>query len=44
MSADLPTLAVTGSTGELGGRVARLLADSDVAQRLLARDVARAPV
>ena len=43
MSTDLPTLAVTGSTGNLGGRVARLLADSGVAQRLLARDVTRVP-
>ena len=43
MSTELPTLAVTGSTGGLGGRVARLLAGSGVAQRLLARDVARVP-
>jgi NAD(P)H dehydrogenase (quinone) len=43
MSADLPTLAVTGSTGELGGRVTRLLGTSGVAQRLLARDVTRVP-
>ena len=43
MSADLPTLAVTGSTGAVGARVARLLASSDVAQRLLARDVRRVP-
>lgn len=34
---DLPTLAVTGSTGELGGRVARALAAGGVPQRLLAR-------
>jgi uncharacterized protein YbjT (DUF2867 family) len=39
----LPTLAVTGSTGGLGGRVARRLAASDVAQRLLVRDLSRAP-
>jgi NAD(P)H dehydrogenase (quinone) len=43
MSTDLPTLAVTGSTGGLGGRVARRLAASDVAERLLVRDVSRAP-
>ncbi len=43
MSADLPSLAVTGSTGELGGRVARLLAAAGVPQRLLARDVSRVP-
>lgn len=39
----LPPLAVTGSTGRLGGRVARLLADAGVGQRLLVRDPARAP-
>ena len=39
----LPTLAVTGSTGALGGRVARLLADRGLAQRLLVRDPGRAP-
>ena len=43
MSSELPTLAVTGSTGGLGGRVARRLAASDIAQRLLVRDLARAP-
>ena len=43
MSTGLPTLAVTGSTGSLGGRVARLLAGSGVDQRLLARDVTRVP-
>lgn len=37
-------IAVTGATGELGGRVARLLAARGVAQRLLVRDAARAPV
>jgi NAD(P)H dehydrogenase (quinone) len=36
-----PTLAVTGSTGRLGGRVARLL--EGVPQRLVVRDAARAP-
>lgn len=43
---DLPpdtTFAVTGSTGSLGGRVARLLAAAGVAQTLVARDPARAP-
>jgi len=39
----LPTLAVTGSTGALGGRVARHLADRGVPQRLLARSPERAP-
>lgn len=36
-------LAVTGSTGRLGGRVARRLAEAGVAQRLIVRDLARAP-
>ena len=36
-------VAVTGSTGRLGGRVARLLARAGVAQRLVVRDVHRAP-
>lgn len=40
----LPRLAVTGSTGALGGMVARLLADRGIGQRLLARDPDRAPV
>ncbi|QKJ18376.1 SDR family oxidoreductase [Microbacterium hominis] len=39
----LPALAVTGSTGHLGGRVARALADAGVAQRLLARTPSKAP-
>jgi NAD(P)H dehydrogenase (quinone) len=34
---------VTGSTGEVGGRVARRLASQGIAQRLVVRDVARAP-
>ncbi len=42
-AADRPTLAVTGSTGWLGGLVARDLAERGVAQRLLVRDVGRAP-
>jgi NAD(P)H dehydrogenase (quinone) len=41
---ELPTLAVTGSTGGLGGRVASRLAASDIQQRLLVRDESRAPV
>lgn len=36
-------VAVTGATGALGGRVARLLADRGVRQRLLVRDPDRAP-
>ncbi|WP_406046708.1 SDR family oxidoreductase [Kribbella sp. NBC_00889] len=36
-------IGVTGSTGQLGSRIARLLADSGVPQRLLVRDPARAP-
>lgn len=36
-------IAVTGSTGALGGRVARRLADGGVAQRLIVRDASRAP-
>jgi NAD(P)H dehydrogenase (quinone) len=36
-------LAVTGSTGRLGGRTARRLAAAGVPQRLLVRDPARAP-
>lgn len=38
------TLAVTGSTGGLGGMVARSLAASGIRQRLVVRDPARAPV
>jgi uncharacterized protein YbjT (DUF2867 family) len=41
VSTDL--IAVTGATGQLGGRVARRLAAAGVAQRLVVRDVARAP-
>ena len=36
-------LAVTGSTGRLGRRVAHRLADAGVAQRLIVRDPTRAP-
>jgi NAD(P)H dehydrogenase (quinone) len=39
----LPDLAVTGSTGQLGGLVASILADAGHPQRLLVRDAARAP-
>lgn len=39
----LPTLAVTGSTGDIGGRVAAHLADVGVAQRLLARTPEKTP-
>ena len=38
-----PTLAVTGSTGRLGGRVARRLASAGVRQRLVVRNPAGAP-
>jgi NAD(P)H dehydrogenase (quinone) len=36
-------VAVTGSTGALGGRVASRLAGRGVAQRLVVRDAERAP-
>ncbi len=36
-------VAVTGATGEMGGRVARRLAERGVHQRLIVRDVSRAP-
>ena len=36
-------IAVTGATGEVGGRVARRLAERGVAQRLVVRDAFRAP-
>lgn len=36
-------IAVTGSTGALGGRVATRLAAAGVRQRLVVRDPARAP-
>jgi uncharacterized protein YbjT (DUF2867 family) len=35
-------IGLTGSTGQLGSRIARLLADSGVPQRLIVRDPARA--
>jgi NAD(P)H dehydrogenase (quinone) len=37
------TIAVTGATGGLGGRVAAELAERDVKQRLIVRDPSRAP-
>jgi uncharacterized protein YbjT (DUF2867 family) len=37
------TIAVTGATGNLGGRVARELASRGVQQRLIVRDAAAAP-
>jgi uncharacterized protein YbjT (DUF2867 family) len=37
------TIAVTGATGEIGGRVARRLAERGLAQRLIVRDPGRAP-
>lgn len=43
MTDSLPSLAVTGSTGAVGGMVARALAAEGVPQRLLARTVAKAP-
>jgi NAD(P)H dehydrogenase (quinone) len=39
----MTSTAVTGVTGQLGGRVARRLADAGVPQRLIARDPSRAP-
>ena len=36
-------IAVTGATGEMGGRVARRLAERGLAQRLVVRDPSRAP-
>lgn len=40
---DLPTLAVTGSTGSLGGSVARHLAAQGIPQRLVVRSPGSAP-
>jgi NAD(P)H dehydrogenase (quinone) len=36
-------IAITGATGEMGGRVARRLAERGVRQRLIVRDASRAP-
>jgi len=38
-----PSIAITGSTGRLGGRVARRLSELGVPQRLIVRDASRAP-
>jgi uncharacterized protein YbjT (DUF2867 family) len=38
------TIAVTGATGHVGGRVARLLSAAGVPQRMVVRDPARAPL
>jgi len=43
MSSSTPSIAVTGATGRLGGRIARRLAAAGIPQRLLVRDPARAP-
>jgi len=43
MNAALPTTAITGSTGIVGGIVARELSDTGMPLRLLVRDLARAP-
>lgn len=39
----MTTLAITGATGELGGRVAQRLAERGLAQRLVVRDPSRTP-
>jgi len=43
MTTSVPLIGVTGSTGELGGRVASRLAARGQAQRLIVRDLTRAP-
>jgi NAD(P)H dehydrogenase (quinone) len=43
MTSQQPTLAVTGTTGALGGNLARLLAQQSVPLRLLVRTPAKAP-
>jgi NAD(P)H dehydrogenase (quinone) len=42
-TSDQRLIGVTGSTGRVGSRVAKALADRGVAQRLLVRDPAKAP-
>jgi uncharacterized protein YbjT (DUF2867 family) len=39
----MPTIAVTGATGNLGSRVARRVSDAEIAQRLVVRDPTRLP-
>jgi NAD(P)H dehydrogenase (quinone) len=39
----LPDLVITGATGEVGGRVARRLEEKHIPQRLVVRDLSRAP-
>ena len=43
MSTSVPLIGVTGSTGELGRRVAVRLATRELPQRLIVRDLGRAP-
>ncbi len=43
MTTSVPFIGVTGSTGQLGGRVAARLATLGQPQRLLVRNLARAP-
>ena len=43
MATSVAAIGVTGSTGQLGGRVATRLANLGLAQRLLVRNLARAP-
>src|SRR5713226_6226528 len=43
MATSAPLIGVTGSTGQLGGRVATRFAAQGQPQRLLVRDLARAP-
>ena len=38
-----PSLAITGATGRLGGRIARRIASAGASQRLVVRDPRRAP-
>jgi NAD(P)H dehydrogenase (quinone) len=40
---NLPELVITGATGEVGGRVARRLAERHIPQRLVVRDPSKAP-